>query len=369
MNLLSYVDKYGNMSFEEMPFNEVDNAIFSSLVYVSFYGIVSSSKRNKVTIRDASNKYFELHPYKVKYVLAVKNAVKLLKYIKDTKRYGDLYLYNYIYETNDEQQFSALTIEINSRLVYISFEGTDHLVSGWKEDFMMTYMFPIPSQRKAIDYVNRNFIFTNKKIILGGHSKGGNLAMVAGMYANMFVRGKIDRIYNNDGPGLLKEYFESKEYERIKDRLVTIIPSYSVVGILLHHSTDYMVVRTLRKGPIAHELHTWAVSDKSFMRTELDGYSKALEKEIIRWLNNYTKVERERFVLAMFDILKRAKIESILEITENKRVILDLINESKELTNEDSKMLKDFVKMIVKCFKDVKIDEIKKMFDKKQENK
>ena len=365
MNLLSYVDKYGNCSFDEMEFNELDNAIFSSLSYIGLHGIVSSNWGDKVTIREAGDKFFILHPYKVKYVLAVKQAIKLLKYIKDTKRYGNLYLSNYVYEVSDEQQFSAVTIEINSRLVYVSFEGTDHLVSGWKEDFMMTYMFPVPSQQKAIDYVNKYFTFSRKKIILGGHSKGGNLALVSGMYANALVKNRIIKIYNNDGPGLLREQFDSREYASIKGKLVTILPGYSFVGILLYHADNYIVVRTAKKGAAAHDLHTWVVSDKAFMRTELDSYNKALESEIINWLNKYTRDERKRFVFAMFDILKRAHVDSFLEIVNNKKIVLDLINESMELSDVDREMLKDFLGMLFNCFKDVKVDEIKKKIEKK----
>ena len=96
MNLISYIDKYGDKTFNDMSFNEVDNAIFASLSYVSFIGIVSSTKRNKITIREASDKYFTIHPGKQRYVLAVKQAVKMLKNMADTKRYGNLYLYNYV---------------------------------------------------------------------------------------------------------------------------------------------------------------------------------------------------------------------------------------------------------------------------------
>lgn len=367
MNLFSYVDKYGDKYFDEMPFNEVDNAIFSSLSYISFYGIVSGNRYNKITIREAGARYFEMYPDNKKYILVVKQAVKLLRYIKDTNRYGDLYLYNYVYDANDNSQFSALTIELNKNLVYVSFEGTDHLVSGWKEDFMMTYMFPIPSQKKAINYINRRFIFDRKEVILGGHSKGGNLAMVAGMYANMFVKNKIIKIYNNDGPGLLKEYYESKNYANIKDKLVHIVPNYAIVGLLLHHSDDYMVVRSSRRGVLSHDIHTWVVEDNSFMQSQLDGYSKVLDDEIINWLNKYTREERKRFVYAMFDIFEKAEIESLMEILENKRVIFDLINEYKEVDDIDRDMLKDFIGMLFNCFKEVKIEEFKKLFEKKED--
>lgn len=368
MNLFSYIDKYGCYSFDEVSFNELDNAVFAALSYVNFEGIVSPNRYNPITIKNAGDRYFLLNPMKKKSMIAVKNAVKMLRVIKDTRRYGEMHLYNYIYETGDEEQFSALTIEINPKLVYVSFEGTDHLVSGWKEDFMMTYTFPIASQRRAIDYVNKHFFFRRKELILGGHSKGGNLAMVASMYANFWVRDKIIKIYNNDGPGLLKEQIESKFYLNIKHKLVHIIPNYSVVGLLLLHDDNYKVVRSSRKGLLSHDIFTWVVQDQSFMVAELDPFSKALDDEIVIWLNKYSCEERERFVLALFDIFKKANIESLIDIIENKRLILELISTSKELSNEDRKMLRDFIGMIFRCFKDVKKDQFISLFERKHED-
>lgn len=365
MNLLSYVDKYGIYSFEDVPFTEVDNAVFSSLSYLDLKDIVSPNRFSPMRICDVAKIFFQNYVKGEKKILAVRNAIKLLREIKDTKRYGDLLLYNYIYEEGDSVQFSALTIEINSKLVYVSFEGTDHLVSGWKEDFMFSYMFPTISQRKAIDYVNKRFFFRRKEIILGGHSKGGNLAMVAGMYANFLVRDKIIKIYNNDGPGLLKEQFESKYYKNIENKLVHIIPNYSVVGLLLCHMDDYIVVRSNRKSVWAHDLHTWVVQDKKFMRTELNLFSKTLEASILELLNGYDMEKRKKFVISLFDIFDRANVDSITDIAINKKLIFHLISEAKELDNEDRQILKDVFKMIVKCFTDVKKEEIISFFEKK----
>ena len=39
MTIFDYVKKY-NYTFEEAPFNEVDNVIFSTLAYVDFNGIL-----------------------------------------------------------------------------------------------------------------------------------------------------------------------------------------------------------------------------------------------------------------------------------------------------------------------------------------
>lgn len=365
MNLFSYIDKYGDYSFEEMEFTEVDNIIFSSLAYVNLNGIVSSNKYKKLTIKEVGDKYFEMYPGKKRDLLAIRRAVKMLRYIKDTKRYGNLLLYNYVYEKGREQQFGALSIEINKNLVYISFEGTDHVIGGWKEDFMMTYMFPVSSQKKAIEYVNRNFFFSNKKIILGGHSKGGNLALVAGMYANFLIRERIIKVYNNDGPGLLKEHYESKYYSKVKSKLIHIIPNYSVIGLLLLHDDDYIVVRSAKKGALAHDLNNWVVKGAEMMRTELDSFSKALDKEIIKWLRKYERRERKRFVFAMFSIFERANIESLIDVFDNKKLILNLISKSKDLSIEDRKMLKDFIGMLFKCFKDVKKEELMSFIDRK----
>ena len=367
MNLLSYVDKYGNFSFDEVEFNEVDNAIFASLSYIGLHGIVSSGKNKKVTISEVGQLYIKINPYKVKYVLAVRQAIKLLRYIKDTKRYGGLYLYNYVYEVSEEQQFSAVTIEINPKLLYVSFEGTDHLVSGWKEDFMMTYKFPIPSQRKAINYVNWRFLFDKKNIILGGHSKGGNLAMVSGMYANKFIKKRIIKVYNNDGPGLLMEQFETKNYASIENKLIHIVPNYAIVGLLLNHSDNYMVVRSSSRGVLSHDIHTWVVDDNSFMRAELDNYSILLDSEINNWLDKYTIDERKRFLYAMFDIFEKANIESFMEILDNKRLILEIVNEYKGVNDIDKDMLKDFIGMLFNCFKEVKKDEFKGLFNRKKD--
>jgi len=364
MNLFSYIDKYGCYSFEEVPFTEVDNAIFSALSYIDFEDIVSPNRFYKISIKNAGSEFFIKHPTKETNLLAIRQAIKMLKYIMNTRRYGNLYLYNYIYEKGDSSQFSAITIEINSKLVFVSFEGTDHLVSGWKEDFMLSYMFPVESQRRAIDYVNKRFFFRRKNIILGGHSKGGNLALVAGMYANFFVRDKIIKIYNNDGPGLLSEQFESKYYKNVESKLISIIPGTSFIGVMLKHNDNYKVVRTTKRGVWAHDLFTWVVTDKEFMSAELDSFSKAFSDSLIDWLNNYDREQRKKFVNSLFNIFDRANISNLIDIMENKRLIFELITKSKEMSNEDRKILKDFLGMLFKCFKDVKVDEIKSLFEK-----
>lgn len=365
MNLFSYIDKYSYYTFDEVEFNELDNLIFSSLSYVSLDGYVSNNRFNKKTIKEVGNNFFHNYDDKEKHITAVRGGIKVLRYIKDTRRYGDLLLYNYSYVGDDKQQFSAITIEINKNLVYVSYEGTDQLISGWKEDFMMSYQFPILSQRRAIDYLNRHFLFNNKDIILGGHSKGGNLAIVAGMYANFWVKDRIVNIYNNDGPGLRKKEINSKYYKSIESKIIHIIPNYSIIGLLLRHTDNYIVVRSFKKSIYAHDLLTWVVRDKQLERRELSTFSKILDDGMIKWLDKYDDEARKRFVEALFMVFERAGVNSLTDILENKKLILKLVMETKGIDKQTRNIMKDFVYVVFKYFKDVKIDPL---FEKKNRN-
>ena len=229
---------------------------------------------------------------------------------------------------------------------------------------MFSYVFPTISQRRAIDYVNKHFLFSRKQIILGGHSKGGNLAIVAGMYANFLVKDRIIKIYNNDGPGLLKEQVDSKQYYSIQNRLVNIIPNNSVVGILLHHN-DMCVIRSMKKGVFSHDVMSWVVKDKELEKADLSPFSKELHDRLIQWIEKYDIETRKKFVASLFSVFDRAGVNSIIDIFENKKLILKLILETKEIEHDIRVMIKDFLLLLFQTSSEVKIEEIKMMFQKK----
>lgn len=358
MNIFSYIDKYGDYSFIEKEFNDIDNLIFSSLVYIDFDKYVSNNMFGKRSIYNVGKDFFNDYDIKTKTISSTKVGIDVLKKIMNKKRYRDLLLYNYSYIGDKNQQFSAVTIEINKWLVYVSFEGTDELVVGWKEDFMMSYKFPILSQKMAIGYINKYFTFSNKKIILGGHSKGGNLAMAAGMYANMFVRNKIVKIYNNDGPGFREEQFNSNNYNNIKNKLVKIIPNYSIVGLILKHDNNYTVVKSSKKGLYAHNMANWVIDGDKFVTEELSKNSKLIDQTVINWLKKYDDNERYVFVNELFLIFDKANVINLIDIIKNKKLIFSLIRSSKGLDTKTRNMLMDFIYLFLNIFKEAKIGEI-----------
>ena len=356
MDVYKYIDEYGQYTFEEKEINEVDKVIFSFLSYANLEKVFEDDE--VLTIAEAGRQYLKLHPGKDINIIAVKEGNKLLKYIRDVKRYKDCLLYNYEYIGNNKVQFGVVSIEYQPFKVFVSFEGTDSLFSGWKEDFILGYQFPTLSHKMAIKYINKHFRFTNKSLILGGHSKGGNLALVAGMYARVSIKRRITEIINADGPGLLDKEFVSPRYQSIRKKYKHIMPNYSLVGLFLNHSNDY-VINSTNKGILAHNIVYWEIEEDHFVKAKLSTFSKELDVAIRRWFSKYNLEDKESFINNLDYVFKEAGITSIMDIKTKKRSIINLITSSKDMSNQSKKLLTEFVMLIIKCFSEVKKDEVK----------
>ncbi len=361
MNIYDYIDEFGVYSFEEQEINEVDSAIFAFLSYANFNNIFDFPK---MTINEIGRKHLGIHSKQEVNVIAVRDGNNLLKYIKDTKRYKNCIVSNYKYEGNDDVQFGVIAIEYKKNEVYISFEGTNELLSGWKENFHLTYEFPTKSHQMAINYLNRNFTFSYKKLIIGGHSKGGNLALVAAMNANYFVKNRIMKIYNFDGPGLLENELNSKNFKSILHKYIQIIPDYSVVGLLLENENT-IVVKANNKTAFSHNIYYWQVDKTQFVRSKLSVSSKALKKDIDAWMNKYSEQEKIAFIDNLENICQKTQVKSLLEFKSKKTKILDFIYESKELSENSKKILMDFIIIFLKSLNNITKEEIKQFINKK----
>lgn len=354
-NINSYIKKFGNKSFFEVPFNEIDNLILCSLSYLDFQDIVPGN-RKFITLNEAGNKFLRIHSIDeyCKYCIPEKDAHIILSEIVDTKRYGNLLLYNYVYINDDETQFGALAIKSTGHFTYISFEGTDHLVSGWKEDFTMGFTKLIPSQILAIEYLNNVVKWYDKNVIVGGHSKGGNLAVISSLYAKKFVKKKIKKIYNNDGPGLKLSQLEDINYQKIKDKYIHIIPNYSYVGILLR-SEKYKIVKTSKMNMASHSMMTWQITNKRLVECSLSKVSKSLQKTILQWLNSHTYDEREKMVAPVFNLLENSGISSKCDLSDVKKII-KVITGVKNVDQETKDLLINFLKLNINGLFEKNID-------------
>ena len=355
MNVINYIRKYKNLTFKDMRMTEVDKAIFAVLSYIRYDGLVSNNSFNKRTIREVGNEYFKSTTRKdmKKNIIGIRAAISIFKEIKDTKRYGDLLLYNDIYIGDESSQFSAVCIEISPFLTYVSFEGTDELLSGWEEDCRMAYKFPVEAQSYAIKYLNKHFTIAPTNIIVGGHSKGGNLALVSAMYANRIVRHKIREVYSYDGQGLRQKQIESLKYKRLKSKYTHVVPNNSIVGMLLRNDGDNIVVKTNTVPGFSHNIMTWQIDDISFKRTKLNKNSENFNKRFTMWLTKYTDEERKLFVDEIFKVLRENNIVSLKDIMNNYMLIFNIVKSTNTIDQVVKDMTKDLINILIKSEKKV----------------
>lgn len=345
MNIFDYIKYYGDYTFDTKPFNEIDNVVLSMISYVNFEGIVTDKE---ITLEEAYSIFKIKYDPKKKEMFAVKKGIKTFELAKKQNRYRDIKLSNYSYVGDEKSQFSAITFNLFDNNYYVAFRGTDELVSGWEEDFKMSYHFPVKAQVLAKNYLDKNFTTKRCKLIVGGHSKGGNLALVSSMYANYFVKKKIIKIYSNDGQGLRKAQLESSYYKKIEDKYIHIIPNYSVVGLILWHKDNYTIVKSNKKGVQAHDATTWQVSYDHFEKENLSRFSKVFDDGFTKWLDTYTDEDRKVFVKGIFNILKDNGIVNLVDIKIKKDLIINVLNSSKDINPLVKEMTMELIKIINK---------------------
>ena len=315
--IIEYIKWRGDLSLESSPFNPVDNLILSELSYISFTDVVSKNKKN--LLHDVAKSYFKLHDKENLGLLLTGEYSLMLKLMARSNRYGNLSIKNCteIFNEDIEIQFSAMTFELDKHTAYLAFRGTDDTLLGWKEDFQMSFLDVIPSQKEALTYVN-NVSKKYKKIYIGGHSKGGNLAVYASIYADKKTKNKIVHTYNNDGPGFKKNILETNCYKDISDRIITFVPQSSVVGMLLEHEEYYRVIKSNQKGLLQHDGFSWQILGSDFeYLTNVTSDSLVIDMTLKNVLNTMDLKQREVFTNILFDIISVNENRTLIDIKKD----------------------------------------------------
>ena len=250
-NIIDYMKWRGDLTFAQDSFNEIDNLILSQLVYVELNNIVPGDEEPTISLLDAAKLFFKQNNEQelLDHVSMTKNAILVFKEMAKSVRFKNVQLSRYVNDINEQEQsqFSAITIKLPDNSTYIAFSGTDATLVGWHEDFNMLYLKQTPGQEKSLAYLNA-LGNLDTPLRLGGHSKGGNFAIYAGMYCEKSLRDQIIAIYNNDGPGFSKDVVASAAYQNLLPLITTIVPESSVVGRLFEHQEDYVVIKSENKG-------------------------------------------------------------------------------------------------------------------------
>ena len=194
--------------------------------------------------------------------------------------------------------------------------GTDDSLIGWKEDFNLSNGI-VPSHRKALEYLEFNGTYMQSMIRLGGHSKGGNLAMYTAMQCDDALQEKILSVYDNDGPGFPEAFFSSEKVEKVLPKVTRIIPEASVIGMLLNHQKDPLIVASTQKGILQHDAFTWEVMGPSFIEKEsLTRRAAASDRSLHKWIDHMDERQREHLIGELFSVLEATGAETISQIQD-----------------------------------------------------
>ena len=363
-NVCDYVRWRGDLTLEQSEFNEIDNLILARFSYFPFDKII---RENEIaTIKELSRRFSNQDVTKL--TILWKDDVELFPLMGNSKRFGGMLATKYINKIDAEQekQFSAITVLMPDGTIYVSYRGTDNTIVGWKEDFNMSFKSHIASQISAKQYLEEIAKeYPSSKIIIGGHSKGGNIAVYAATFASKEVKDRIINVYNNDGPGFCEDVIETAEYQEILPRVHTYIPQSSIIGRLMNHKEKYTIVESVQRGIMQHDLYSWQVLGKEFVTLKkLTNESEFIDKTIKEWLENVEPEKREQVIDAVFEILNTTEAQTMKELKANWFAnAKTILGTYKNIDSDTKEMVWQTVNELLKVAKNNIFEELPKIAD------
>ena len=370
--IIDYLDNIRDIIFKDVPFNELDALIFSRLSYINYSYVVNKRKLfSKRRLIDVINDLFiEKNPKVSRYRLP--EDKKLLDLLRSSLRFKDIYLKSFEHEKDitKVKQFSAITFINKNKsypFIFIAFEGTDGTLTGWKEDFNMVYLDSVPAQIDAAKYLKKITRFNiRKNIYIGGHSKGGNLAIYAASKLNKVTQNNIKQIYSFDGPGFKKEFLETPGYKRIKGKITLFAPTSSIIGRLLYKDYRTIIIDSKKILLNQHNIYNWEIDHNKFHTDDKFSFiSNKIDKTLKENLDKMTLEEKKEFVDALFDIVKDLSRDDVINFGDG---LFDFFKRFRVIFKSKNKMTQDLLKSIFTKSKDDDSNKITYIEPIKQKN-
>ena len=346
--LFDYLDWRGDLTFEEAEFNEVDSMILAWLSYVALDGVVPEecSEHTAITIEEASAQFVKTHDVEKilkETVSFTKSSVLMLQKLALCNRFRSLKLTGFVnhIDYKKETQFCAMTVLLGKNRYAVVFRGTDEHLISWKEDFNMSFLPVIPAQNMALSYLEGVAARIRGKFYVCGHSKGGNLAVYAGVRAAFQVRRKILEIYNHDGPGFYDLNGLGNAFEEMLPKIHTYVPETAVVGMLLEHAGEPVVVKSSGRGLFQHDAASWEILGPKFVTVDKVSDTSRMINDILKnWLKETSNEERAVFVDTLYKILETTQARSLDDLNAEKgRIANVVLKEISGLSKETKNML------------------------------
>lgn len=350
-NIIDYVEDYGRYSFAEKPFNEVDSLVLCQLAYLRMDSAAcepqedSCGKPLAQVLREGRLSEIFAH------VFDAESTKMLCLGVISSKRYQNTLITYYTDKLDPQQelQFSAVTFLVDDLFTYVAFRGTDQSIVGWKEDFNMLFMDHVPSQLEAAAYLARVGELIDGPLIVGGHSKGGNLALYASSQCAPSIKDRIERIYNHDGPGFRDDFAKTEEYASIAARVHKTLPRTAMIGLLFSQNEEYHVVESSAFGIYQHDPFNWLVQEDKFKYVYgIDAQAVLLSEVMFKWLEKVDEEKRKKLIEAIYKIVASTEANNLQDMKENwQKSAVALMKAARDLDAPTFKFVKDTLGMLI----------------------
>lgn len=350
--IIDYLKEYADVNLKDEPMNDVDSLVLCQFSYLKFDGLVPTVTENGKAV--SLQQLYEHPDYEKLYgdERYEKENRALFESMRRCVRFRNMKLNCYINiietQADYETQFSAVTFLLEDGTMYVAYRGTDETIVGWKEDFNMAFLSPVPGQELAVKYLNMVTGRLPRDFYVGGHSKGGNLAVYAAMNCMPQVRERILKIYSMDGPGFRPEVLENCDFGQIEERTCKILPHSSLVGMLFEKDIRYQVVESRTFGLAQHNPFTWLVQDGHFV-TVSDIYEtrRFMDNTLNEWILSLDEKSLRTFVDTLFQVLSASESDNLIDFTANlKRSMTGVLSAMKDLDEDTQKAVKQTMKSL-----------------------
>ena len=328
-NLITYVQQYEAQTFKDKSLTDIDILVLTEIAYLPFDEIVSSSFEEKAAISlNQLGKEFEIikeKEHENNPFMITKERIQLLDVVSKSQRYKDIKVFGFMNDIDDEltKQFAAVCYQWEEESRWIIFRGTDESLTGWKEDFMMTYSDLIPAQIDAIEYLRKQAELFSGSLNISGHSKGGNLSLYASAMQEEAIQNRIEQIYCWDSPGVHRSILGTEGYQRVVSKAKRYIPQDSIVGLMLESQVPYHIIESQGSGISQHSALMWNIEDDHFVElTELTRNSQLTDQTFKQWTEVVSDEDLKLFFDTFFELIFEMGVETVNDVYYNFRMYM-----------------------------------------------
>lgn len=204
-----------------------------------------------------------------------------------------------------------------SGALVVAFRGTDNTLVGWKEDFNMAFRCPIPAQESAEEYLtsvakrssNKRYNLRSNipRLLVAGHSKGGNMAVYASMKLDSNDKklgSRIEKIYSMDGPGFASDVVNMEVFSDVSSRVEKVVPTSAFIGLLMDSALKYRVTQAESIGLMQHFGMYWQIKDGDFAYCDsVTPRALAVSNAVNHWMSGLDFDDRKRRIENVYNAL------------------------------------------------------------------